>query len=88
ARIGGEEFAMLVPNTFADGVLIVAERLRMAILDLNIHHEANTPLRLVTISIGVATIWPHGAPTDEVDRLTSRLFSAADNALYRAKSTG
>jgi diguanylate cyclase (GGDEF)-like protein/PAS domain S-box-containing protein len=88
ARIGGEEFAMLAPNTDADGVLIVAERLRVAILDLGMRHEANTPLRLVTSSIGVTTMWPHGVPTAEVDQLTSRLFSAADNALYRAKSTG
>jgi diguanylate cyclase (GGDEF)-like protein len=76
ARIGGEEFALLLPETDERGAFLVAERLRRAVL----RTFADEPLPL-TISFGLAT-WPeHG---DEAELL----LRAADQALYAAKDMG
>lgn len=75
ARHGGEEFAVLLPQTDRAGALCVAETLRTSI------EEAVWPLRAVTTSIGVATT---GAPHASV----RELIEAADEALYRSKSAG
>ena len=76
ARIGGEEFAVLLPDTDERGAYLVAERLRRAT-----HRSfAEYPLP-VTISFGVATQPEHG------DDLRS-LLRAADRALYAAKDLG
>lgn len=79
ARIGGEEFCLLMPNTSTPDALQVADRLRREIEvselgDLNLH--ANP-----TISIGVTTGYG-GSLTFE------QLYSFADKALYQAKSLG
>lgn len=77
-RYGGEEFAMLLPNTDTDEAQHVAERLRTSIAESEIANEG-TPFQ-VTISIGIAPT--HGeVPIDE-------LIGEADQALYRAKELG
>ncbi len=79
ARIGGEEFAILLPETPIEAARVVAERLR--------ENVESTPLLrdelelTVTISIGVAEVQPD--MTGIVD-----LMKAADRALYEAKRTG
>lgn len=80
ARIGGEEFAVILPNTRASGSLIVAERMRAAIEAALIRHGAADVGDFVTVSIGVATSPPRIEMQD--------LFGAADAALYRAKRRG
>jgi diguanylate cyclase (GGDEF)-like protein len=76
ARMGGEEFALLLPDTDERGAFLVAERLRRAVQ----RTFAELPLPL-TISFGIAT-WPdHGEGTD-------MLLRAADVALYAAKDLG
>jgi diguanylate cyclase (GGDEF)-like protein/putative nucleotidyltransferase with HDIG domain len=76
ARLGGEEFALLLPETDERGAFLVAERLRRAT-----HRTfADGPLPL-TISFGVATFPDHG---DDADTL----LRAADQALYAAKDLG
>ena len=76
ARIGGEEFSLLLPDTDERGAFLVAERLRRAT-----HRSfAEDPLAL-TISFGVATYPEHGE-----DLRT--LMRAADRALYAAKDLG
>jgi diguanylate cyclase (GGDEF)-like protein len=82
ARYGGEEFAIILPNTNALGAASVAEKVRSAIKNLQIAHEASTVCPFVTISVGVSTI----VPTSEND--FQALIHAADRALYRAKSQG
>ncbi|NJA07538.1 diguanylate cyclase [Methylococcaceae bacterium WWC4] len=82
ARLGGEEFAILLPNTDAIGAMIRADQYRQAVENLKTPHILNEPYRLVTISIGVATLQPHAR--DDV----STLLGAADNALYQAKHQG
>lgn len=81
-RLGGEEYAVLLPETGTDGGLIVAERLRQAIEAYRFKPvEGTTPLQC-TVSIGVAT-W-NGVGECEVEAL----LAAADTALYEAKHSG
>jgi diguanylate cyclase (GGDEF)-like protein len=82
ARIGGEEFAALLPATDLAGALDLAERLRRAI-PAEVAHPAGAGAR-VTVSIGVATVPPGG---DAAHRLVGAL-AAADAALYAAKRNG
>jgi HD-GYP domain-containing protein (c-di-GMP phosphodiesterase class II) len=76
ARMGGEEFALLLPDTDERGAFLVAERLRRAVQ----RTFSETPLP-ITISFGIAS-WPdHGEETE-------LLLRAADQALYAAKDLG
>ena len=79
ARVGGEEFMLLMPTTDADGGLVQAQRVREKI--------ATTPLTTdagalnVTMSLGVAEVLP-------TDSAAVDVFNRADAALYRAKASG
>lgn len=79
ARIGGEEFAILLPQTDHAAAWIVADRLRQAIMDQSIATEEG-PLRL-TVSLGLASLDPATADLDD-------LIRRADLALYQAKQNG
>ncbi|HEX4966172.1 MAG TPA: diguanylate cyclase [Thermoanaerobaculia bacterium] len=81
ARYGGEELAILLPNTGLAGALQVAEELRDGIEKLAVPHEA-VPLGHVTASFGVAALVPAPGQGPE------SLVEAADLALYRAKTEG
>ncbi|WP_276691643.1 GGDEF domain-containing protein [Exiguobacterium chiriqhucha] len=82
ARYGGEEFSVLLRPRHARQPKEIAERIRQAVLKLNIVHEMYTPLRKVSVSIGVA----EHAPTPSGDK--TDLIEAADQALYQAKQSG
>jgi diguanylate cyclase (GGDEF)-like protein len=86
ARYGGEEFLLLMPQTDQAGAVCVAERVRTLILDLAIAHEGSPAPGVVTVSIGVATAWPNDP--EHGPKSVSDLLSAADTALYQAKSAG
>jgi diguanylate cyclase (GGDEF)-like protein len=77
-RLGGEEFAILLPETHAQGALAGAERLRVALAEQPFELEGRTVE--VTASFGVAELTP-GHSADE-------LLRSADAALYRAKEQG
>ena len=62
ARFGGEEFATLLPNTTIEGASRVAERMRNAVLKLNITHLGN-PWNRVSVSIGYVSVIPTSADT-------------------------
>jgi len=79
ARIGGEEFAVLLPETGLEAARRFAERLRKSV-EAETFMLGGEPHRL-TISIGIARLTP-----DRNDR--SLLMKAADAALYRAKEEG
>lgn len=81
ARYGGEEFAVILPETDLKGALIIAEKIRLAILAMGIAHESS-PYRNVTASIGAASAQPLRGSSREI------LLEAADQALYRAKAAG
>lgn len=79
-RIGGEEFAVLLPETGAAAAEETAERLRRAIETVELRAGTGAPLR-VTVSIGVASLPATGAPLSE-------LMALADRRLYEAKAAG
>jgi diguanylate cyclase (GGDEF)-like protein len=78
-RWGGEEFALVLPGTDAEGGRRLAERARVALEERSMHAEDGSVIRL-TASFGVA------AYPDEGD--LEGLIAAADAALYEAKRTG
>jgi diguanylate cyclase (GGDEF)-like protein len=81
ARIGGEEFAILLPDVDAAGIASVAERVRRAVEHLGLDHP-QAESKVVTISIGTAVGTPIGSAK------ASDLMNAADRALYVAKADG
>lgn len=81
ARFGGEEFAIILPNTDEDGALEIARRLWIAVGKQQVVHEAS-PHGVVTISAGCATILP------QVGLRPSQLVERADRAMYEAKRQG
>lgn len=80
-RIGGEEFAVILPTVGQDKAKAVAERIRRAVAGLRIPHAPEIG-GVATISIGVA----HALPSAEA--YPDLLFAAADVALYEAKNSG
>lgn len=78
ARIGGEEFAVLMPNTDIEGSKIVAERLRLAVESSLIEYEG-TGIN-ITISIGISDC----TNLNTMDEMLKN----ADTALYSAKESG
>ena len=80
ARFGGEEFALLLPNTSLEAAYVIAERLRLAIASGNFLPDSDPPLR-VTISMGLSLIHPQ-------DQAIESILHRADAALYRAKHGG
>ncbi|MDW7710110.1 MAG: sensor domain-containing diguanylate cyclase [Deferrisomatales bacterium] len=81
SRFGGEEFAVILPETPVDGALEIAERIRKEIEGLYFPGEEALPLGRLTISLGVA-----GLPEDAQD--LKSLVQRADRALYLAKAQG
>lgn len=81
-RLGGEEFAALLPDTDEAGALTVAEQLQAAIQQLGIEHRASEVADKLTLSIGVATRLPSSTASLE------QHLKWADEQLYRAKSAG
>lgn len=82
ARIGGEEFAVLLPATGASQALAMAERLRQSVAEQRIPHAASDVAPHVTVSVGVASFESCNLPSFDA------LLHQADQALYRAKSKG
>ncbi len=81
ARVGGEEFVLLLPNCNLAQAVQVAERVRKTIKEERIVLSDGTEIR-VTASIGVAATESY-EPDGE-----KKLYSDADTALYRAKRNG
>lgn len=81
ARLGGEEFVVILPDTDAEAALTVAERLRTRIADTPFKVSADASEIPVTVSIGVAA---GGRLGDTAEGLIRR----ADEALYEAKRAG
>lgn len=81
ARYGGDEFVMILPNTLPEGALTIAERIRGRLAEAAIPNEGS-PLGVVSVSIGAATLYPDPGPH------SASLLAQADGALYAAKAAG
>lgn len=79
-RLGGEEFAILLPETKSEQALEVAERLRLAVAGATVPLEQGGSIHL-TVSIGVASVVATDAKIED-------LLKRADTALYAAKNAG
>ena len=79
ARIGGEEFAVILPATDLDGACHVAELLNSKLAELKLIHEDSPIAKCVTVCIGVTA-----AGQEDVSTFMQR----ADKAMYNAKQTG
>jgi len=82
ARLGGEEFALLLPHQTARAALLVAQRCVADVAAAAIPHAESSAERVVTISIGVADLSSAETSTP------AALLAAADAAMYRAKQQG
>ena len=80
-RLGGEEFAIMLPETDAEGAVVIAERMRAAVqaAEMTVTEEGGAVR--ITVSIGFTTLAPEN---DSFDAALVR----ADKALYRAKESG
>lgn len=81
ARIGGEEFALLLVNTSPEVARTIAERIRLAISQHNAESSHAQLPESITISMGVFTAVDLSVPVEECVR-------RADEAMYRAKAAG
>ncbi|MCP4205167.1 MAG: diguanylate cyclase [bacterium] len=82
ARFGGEEMAVLLPDTSKNGAVRMAEKIRLDVETLEIPHRDSPVAPVVTVSLGVG--WRIPAPGDSLDKFVE----AVDAALYRAKREG
>lgn len=82
SRFGGEEFALLLPETDAPGAAHIAKQCLEAISGEQIAHDRSEAAKIVTISVGVGTIVP--SPDDDL----TRFLDEVDQCLYRAKQSG
>lgn len=80
ARLGGEEFAMLLPQTDGDGAGAMVQRCMELLRDASIHHDDSPLGPFVTLSAGVAVL--------RRDETAEQLIARTDAALYEAKHSG
>lgn len=82
ARFGGEEFAVVLPETDQPGALEAAKRIQESVARLALPHPSSPCSDIVTLSLGLVTASP-GA-----DFSATELVDRTDDALYQAKSLG
>lgn len=82
ARIGGEEFIILVYDVKESELIAFAEKIRTNIEKLNIKHSPMLGTPVVTVSVGVSSVIPTNM------QCMSELYKSADKSLYVAKKSG
>ncbi|MDJ0658545.1 MAG: diguanylate cyclase [Crocosphaera sp.] len=81
-RYGGEEFAIILPNTPSQGAEFIAEKIVERIQGQHINHYISPISSYLTVSLGIAVTVP------STNLSTLSLLEVADMTLYRAKATG
>ena len=81
ARYGGEEFILMLSDANSQACVLVAERIRNAVMAMTVPSNTENPLPQITVSIGVAVFAEHGGTLEE-------LIDSADKALYESKRAG
>jgi diguanylate cyclase (GGDEF)-like protein len=81
-RYGGEEFAIILPNTASEGAEFIASQIVQRIQQQHIAHSPSPVSPYVTVSLGIAVTLNSTVSSPQT------LFEMADMALYRAKATG
>jgi diguanylate cyclase (GGDEF)-like protein len=82
ARFGGEEFAMILGGTDAEGALQIAEQAIANLAKMGIRHSQSRTSEFLTVSAGIATVFA------TFDMTETELIKLADAALYQAKKEG
>lgn len=82
ARFGGEEFAMILPETSEVEAFAIAKKIIASLKELSISHTGSSVCEYVTMSIGISTLIPQQQDNSDYLLLT------ADKALYEAKNNG
>ncbi len=82
ARYGGEEFVVLLPNTDAQGAIIVAQAIQTHLAAMDLPHRGSQVANQVTLSMGVVSLIPPR------DMTPNDVINEADSALYVAKASG
>ncbi|WP_413698891.1 diguanylate cyclase [Psychromonas sp. KJ10-10] len=80
-RYGGEEFAIILPNTISGTAMQIAKNIKADIDALRIPHKGSSVSPFVTISMGISSIINQNITAEEI-------ILRADNALYSAKGAG
>lgn len=92
ARIGGEEFAVLLGQTSMAASATVASRILNAVMALDLPHRGVGPKARVSVSVGVGVATLAGAapaePVPDLTRTRDALMASADASLYEAKRSG
>ena len=83
SRYGGEEFAIVLPDTDSKGAIVIGQKMLTSVANLDIIHEASSVAPTVTISVGAATQVSYQVESDPMS-----LLKKADEALYKAKRSG
>ena len=82
-RYGGEEFVVILPMADREQLKVAAERLRTAVLELEIEHPENPSVGVVSVSIGATLIGD-----DTLELSDEQWFWVVDRAMYAAKEGG
>lgn len=82
SRYGGEEFAVILPNTDLSGAITIANRMQSAIGQLQLPHASSQVSHYITLSLGVVSVVPR------LTQSSQRLVAATDRRLYQAKQAG
>lgn len=80
-RYGGEEFAIILPNTDQEGAMLFAEKLRLKIANMR-RKDQDGALPRITVSVGISTVRPRSLV------FLPQFLETADQALYDAKMAG
>jgi len=87
ARLGGEEFVVLLPNTGVEGTELIAQRIQERLLRIELKEEAATNLE-ITACIGITRLTPEGHEERSESELVDQLYTEADRAMYQCKREG